>query len=209
MQEEGTGSLAKAILAYRQALMEFTRERVPDRWAQTQLNLGLALTVIAEHDAGTGRLEEAVAAFHEVLEVWKREDHPTEWENAQVGLAEALNGLGLRGGGAEKFAEAAGAYHKALTALTLERDRLEWATTQYFLGVTLERHAKLDFEGERLLDATRLKDAIVAFRVALQESPKDPLPIWHAIAQRKLAVVEDVLRLHGTADSDPNPGDQL
>jgi hypothetical protein len=35
---------------------------VPLQWAQTQMNLGIALESIGERESGTARLEEAVAA---------------------------------------------------------------------------------------------------------------------------------------------------
>jgi hypothetical protein len=56
----------KAVAAYRAALEEWTRARVPLDWAQTQNNLGTALATLAtlgERESGTARLEEAVAAY--------------------------------------------------------------------------------------------------------------------------------------------------
>ena len=66
------------MAAYRLALEERTRERVPLDWAMTQNNLGNALPTLGEREAGTARLEEAVAAFDACLTVvvsaW-----PDEW----------------------------------------------------------------------------------------------------------------------------------
>ena len=42
-RESGTARLEEAVAAYRAALEERTRERVPLRWAATQNNLGNAL----------------------------------------------------------------------------------------------------------------------------------------------------------------------
>ena len=42
-RESGTGRLEEAVTAYRAALEEQTRERVPLDWAMTQNNLGNAL----------------------------------------------------------------------------------------------------------------------------------------------------------------------
>jgi hypothetical protein len=39
--------LEEAVVAYRDALLESTRERVPLNWAMTQNNLGLALRKLA------------------------------------------------------------------------------------------------------------------------------------------------------------------
>lgn len=41
-RESGTVRLEEAVVAYREALKEYTRERVPLDWARTQNNLGLA-----------------------------------------------------------------------------------------------------------------------------------------------------------------------
>ena len=52
--------LQEAVGAYRAALQERTRERVPLQWAMTQNNLGTALGTLGERKSGTQRLEEAV-----------------------------------------------------------------------------------------------------------------------------------------------------
>ena len=43
-RESGTARLEEAVAAYREALEEWTRERVPLDWAMTQNNLGNALS---------------------------------------------------------------------------------------------------------------------------------------------------------------------
>ena len=77
-RESGTARLEEAAAAYRAALEEFTRERVPLDWATTQMNLGNALWTLGERQSGTARLEEAVAALNACLAVttpvW-----PPEW----------------------------------------------------------------------------------------------------------------------------------
>lgn len=76
--EAGTTRLEEAVAAYRLALEEWTRERVPLDWAMTQNNLGAALRVLGKRESGTARLEEAVTAFDACLTVvasaW-----PAEW----------------------------------------------------------------------------------------------------------------------------------
>ena len=62
-RESGTARLEEAVAAYRLALEEWTRERVPLDWAMTQMNLGNALATLGERESGTARLEEAVAAY--------------------------------------------------------------------------------------------------------------------------------------------------
>ena len=67
-RESGTARLEEAVAAYRAALEERTRERVPLQWATTQNNLGNALATLGERESGTARLEEAVAAYRAALE---------------------------------------------------------------------------------------------------------------------------------------------
>ena len=47
-RESGTTRLEEAVAAYRAALEENTRARVPLEWAQTQMNLGVALWVLGD-----------------------------------------------------------------------------------------------------------------------------------------------------------------
>jgi tetratricopeptide (TPR) repeat protein len=77
-REEGGGHLEEAVAAYRLALQELTRERVPLQWATTQMNLGNALMKLGEREAGTERLKEAVAAWDTGLTVVESA-WPPEW----------------------------------------------------------------------------------------------------------------------------------
>jgi tetratricopeptide (TPR) repeat protein len=74
----GTARLEQAVAAYRAALEEWTRERVPLDWAVTQNNLGNALALLGERESGTARLEEAVAAYRAALEERTRERVPLQ-----------------------------------------------------------------------------------------------------------------------------------
>ena len=60
-RESGTALLNEAVAAYREALKERTRERVPLDWAMTQSNLGNALQSLGARESGTAGLEEAVS----------------------------------------------------------------------------------------------------------------------------------------------------
>ena len=71
------------MAAYRAALEERTRERVPLDWAMTQMNLGTALWTLGERESGTARLEEAVAAYRAALEERTRERVPLDWAMTQ------------------------------------------------------------------------------------------------------------------------------
>lgn len=78
--------MEEAVTAYRKALTERTRERVPLKWAMTQNNLGTALRCLGEREDGTGRLEEAITAFHEALKEFTRERFPLDWDATQQNL---------------------------------------------------------------------------------------------------------------------------
>ena len=78
-RESGTQRLEEAVEAYRAALQERTRERVPLDWAMTQNNLGNALGTLGERESGTKRLEEAVEAYRAALQEWTRERVPLRW----------------------------------------------------------------------------------------------------------------------------------
>ena len=56
-RESGTAHLEEAIAAYRAALEEQTRDRVPLDWAMTQTNLGTALWRLGERESGTVHLD--------------------------------------------------------------------------------------------------------------------------------------------------------
>ena len=67
-REGGTARLEAAVAAYRAALEERTRARVPLQSAVTQMNLGTVLWTLAG-ESGTARLEAAAAAYREALEI--------------------------------------------------------------------------------------------------------------------------------------------
>src|SRR5262249_55644354 len=66
-RENGTERLREAIAAYYAALEEYTRERVPLKWAKTQDALGNALRTHGERENGTAQLKEAVNAYDSAL----------------------------------------------------------------------------------------------------------------------------------------------
>ena len=89
-RESGTARLEEAVVAYRDALKERTRERVPLQWAATQNNLGLALWTLGGRESGTARLEEAVAAYRATLEERTRERVPIDWATSFGNQGEVL-----------------------------------------------------------------------------------------------------------------------
>jgi tetratricopeptide (TPR) repeat protein len=70
-RESGTGRLEEAVSAAREALKEYTRERVPLQWATTQTALGNALGTLGERESGTERLEAARVAIGLAWDVYR------------------------------------------------------------------------------------------------------------------------------------------
>jgi tetratricopeptide (TPR) repeat protein len=67
-REIGTARLKQSVAAFREALRERTRERVPLQWAITQNNLGSALMTLGERESGSEQLGQAAAAYRAALE---------------------------------------------------------------------------------------------------------------------------------------------
>jgi tetratricopeptide (TPR) repeat protein len=136
-QAGDNNALADAAKAYRAALTERTRDRVPFEWAQTQNNLGLVLARLGERESGTAHLTEAVAAFRAALEERTRDRVPTDWAATQNNLGNALVSLGERESGTGHLTEAVAAYRATLEERTRDRVPLDWAQTQHNLGNAL------------------------------------------------------------------------
>jgi tetratricopeptide (TPR) repeat protein len=173
-------SLDRSIVAYRAALEEFTRERMPLEWATTQMNLGTALWTLGARETGTERLEEAVTAYRAALEERTRERVPLDWAMTQNNLGNALETLGGREAGTERLEEAVDAFRAALEERTRERVPLQWAMTQMNLGNALRTL------GEREAGIARLEEAVAAFRAALEEFTRERVPLQWAATQNNL-----------------------
>ena len=187
--------LEEAVAAFRAALEERTRERVPLAWATIQNNLGNVLTSLGKRESGTARLEEAVAAYRVALEEGTRERVPLGWATIQNNLGAALARLGERESGTARLEEAVAAYRAALEERTRERVPLKWAMTQNNLGNALR------VLGERESGTAPLEEAVVAFRAALQERTRERVPLQWATTQNNLGAALQALgeRESGTA----------
>ena len=68
--------------AYRLALTVCTRDDLPQDWARTQNDLGVALWALGQRlggPEGLRRLSEAVEAYRQALTVRTRDDLPQDW----------------------------------------------------------------------------------------------------------------------------------
>ena len=179
-RESGTARLEEAVVAYRAALEESSRDRVPLAWATTQNNLGNALQALGERESGTARLEEAVAAYRAALEESSRDRVPLDWAMTQSNIGTALSRLGERESGTARLEEAVAAYRAALEECSRDRAPLQWAATQNNLGSTLR------MLGAREGGTARLREAVAAYRAALHEWSRDRVPLDWAATQNNL-----------------------
>jgi tetratricopeptide (TPR) repeat protein len=181
--EAGTkDDLIAAIDAYRDALKEWTRERVPQDWAMAQNNLGNALRGLAEHESSTVRLEDAVAAFRGALEVASRENTPLLWMGARINLGIALWRLGKRTADTAHIEAAVAVTREALEEATRESYPFVWAALHDNLGNMLQ------MIGEVANDRERLEEAVVAHRNALEQWTRESNPSAWAAVQNHLGI---------------------
>jgi exonuclease VII small subunit len=190
-RESGTARLEEAVDAYRAALEERTRERVPLDWAMTQNNLGAALGPSASGRAAR--------------RAWRRRSPPTarRWRNGPASAcrstgprprttwASRSRALGERESGTERLEEAVAAYRAALEERTRERVPLDWAMTQMNLGLALWTLGERTKRRETLVDArAAIAGAFEAFMAAGQEHRRAAFEAWLANADATIARME-------------------
>ncbi len=193
-RESDPARLGQAIEAYREALKEYTRQRVPLDWAATQNNLGTALQALGQRESDPARLGRAVEAYREALKEYTRDRVPLDWAATQNNLGNALQALGERERDPAQLRQAVDAYREALKEYTRERVPLDWAMTQNNLGVALQAL------GARESDPARLRQAIEAYREALKERTRERVPLDWAATQNNLGTALSVL---GERESNP------
>jgi len=76
---KGPRTLEQSVSAFRNALAERTRERVPQDWALTQNNLGAALQSLGQRQDDPRFLQEAIEAYENALREVTRERIPMAW----------------------------------------------------------------------------------------------------------------------------------
>ena len=120
-RESGTARFEEAFAAFRAALEEQTRARVPLDWAATQMNSALR-SQRSGAESGTARFEEAFAAYRAALEEQTRARVPLDWAATQMNLGIALAARGA-GEGTARLEEAVAAYRAALEERTVRACR--------------------------------------------------------------------------------------
>ena len=165
-RESGTARLEEAVAAYRAALKEWTRERVPLDWAMTQNNLGNALRRLGERESGTARLEEAVAAYRAALKERTRERVPLDWAMTQNNLGNALQSArrarerhGAAGGGGRRLSRGAEGMDARARAARLGDDAEQPRQRAVEARRARERHGAAGGGGRRLSRGAGGEDA--------------------------------------------------
>ncbi|NMG61185.1 tetratricopeptide repeat protein, partial [Geitlerinema sp. P-1104] len=125
-------NVAMAILLYEIVLDARPYDRLPDKWAQTQTNLGNAYSDLPTGDRAEN-LQQAITCYTNALRFRTPETTPLDWAMTQNNLGTAYQKLPT-GDRAENLQQAITCYHNALRFWTPERAPLDWAMTQNNLG---------------------------------------------------------------------------
>ena len=204
---ESAASYRDAVAAFRSALEVYTRATLPQDWAATQNNLGIALSGQAARtsgQAGVNLLIQAVIAYRRALEVHTRATLPQKWATTQSNLGAALSGQAGRASGQSAvflLAQAVAAYRSVLEVRTRATLPQDWARTQNNLGAALTDQAG-HTSGQAAVDL--LAQAVAAFRSALEVCTRATFPQDWAKIQNNLGVAlrDQAGRARGQAAAD-------
>lgn len=184
-RESITHNLDQAVAAHQAALKVLTRGLAPRAWAKAQNNLGIALTALGKREGSAKRLRSAAVAFRSALEEHTQDHFPVDWAMIRNNLGKALQEIGERESATAPIEEAVAAHRDAAEVYFRHGNLLQWALTQNDLGDTLHALARLDSE----TDTARLKEAVSAYRAALEEFRRDRAPEYRAKIHLKLGDV--------------------
>ena len=106
--------LEQAVDAFRAALPQYTRERVPLGWAGIQNNLGNALLGLGQRGGDSTHLQEAADAYRAALEERTRERARLAWAATQNNLGLALRTQGEREPGIQRLEQAVRVFRASL-----------------------------------------------------------------------------------------------
>ena len=167
-----------AITGDEVALTVFTREALPQHWAETQNNLAIAYSNRIKGDRADN-IENAIAAYDAALTVRNKKASPQDWAMTQNNLAIAYSDR-IKGDKADNIENAIVAYDAALTVYTREALPVDWAMTQNNLAVAYKNRIKGD-------KADNIERGIEAFTEALTVRTREALPVDWAATQNNFA----------------------
>ncbi len=179
-------NLETAIQAYEQALLIYTQQATPYKWAMAQNNLGIAYQnrIRGERDQN---LEVAIQAFEQTLLVYTQQATPYDWAMAQNNLGIVYQDR-IQGERAQNIEAALQFYEKALLVYTQEDTPYDWAMVQNNLGIAYLNRIR----GER---AQNLEAALQAYEQALLVYTQQATPYeWSATQNNLASVYQDRIR---------------
>ncbi|XZN92343.1 MAG: CHAT domain-containing protein [Microcoleus sp.] len=170
-------NLEIGIACYRDALIVYTPENYPEKWATTQNNLGNAYSDRIE-GVRAANIELAIACYRDALIVYTPENYPEKWATTQNNLGAAYSDR-IEGVRAANIELAIACYREALIVYTPENYPEDWAMTQNNLGAAYSDR----IEGVR---AANIELAIACYREALIVYTPENYPEKWATTQNNL-----------------------
>lgn len=182
-----TGPLYSASAVFENLLnSEWTREKDPQNWARTQLDLALVYERLGTGSGKKDLIEKAVQAYKNALEVVNPREHLKLWLSIMNSLGDALYELGeLEGGEPEYFESAIKVYQEEFKVIDRQNNPKEWGEIQKDMGRTYRM--LYNVQG----DIEHCKQAINAYKnalsiVTLENQPSIYLQIKKSLAELEL-----------------------
>lgn len=178
-QKTAEALVEEAVQVCRTVLQTDSRADFPQEWAETEVNLGVALRSEGDRatlDKAPGLVDQAAAAFRSALEIYTKADLPRLWAGAESLLGVALWDEGTKSTGAQKLAmfnQSIQAYRNALQVYTQAALPQNWAGTEADLGVVLVAESE-NTSGEKAM--MLLQQGLAAYRSALLVYTPTALP---------------------------------
>jgi tetratricopeptide (TPR) repeat protein len=147
------------IAGYEVALIVFTQQSFPQKWAEIQDDLGNAYCDRIRGD-WVQNLEQAIAAFQSALQVYTRELFPEDWARTQNNLATAYSDW-IGGNREENLELAIFCCEKALQVYTRDVFPEDWAMALTNLGAVYRVRMRGD-------QTENLRIAISCYKAALK-----------------------------------------
>ncbi|MBD0308121.1 MAG: tetratricopeptide repeat protein, partial [Microcoleus sp. T1-bin1] len=162
-------NLEISMAAYEIVLSVRTFETKPEKWAQTQNNLGNVYLYRIRGERADN-IEKAILCYQDALKVRTRDAFPTDWATTQNNLAAAYYSR-IRGEKADNMEQAIASFTEALEVRTSNREIIpeRWAETQNNLGEAYRQRIK----GER---EQNIEQAIAFYNNALEFYTREIIP---------------------------------
>jgi len=184
-RESGTDKLEEAVAAYREALKEFTRDRVPLEWAYANHDLANALAALAERQKSSALMAEALACMRVAVEAY-RQVGESYWLPIVLSRVTAMQAepdeLGLN------FTEAAKRFADAARTLPAGDD---YAAQR--VAYLISEASALFRQGDEFGDNAALGSAIDRYRIILSGTPRERDPLAWATTQTNLGLALETL----------------